>query len=298
VGLQKGFSAYNENTNPARYAIIDVYYNDYASVRRIYLRQGEGADFLMRQGDAGINVTNNRNLVVKILPFNLTADNLNAAVAQNGGKLTKYPSQTGAFFQWAQANPSTKINWAWSPIGSPVGGWDSGNSASSWSSAYETCPSGYRRPTDGNPDSYGVNIANTEIRQSLWLNPQPGTNGWGSPNNQDNSFDGYYADGHYDRRKPDNDGGVSTGNEFNIAYRGKLFYNPNNHASVFLPLGGYRSGSSGEVSGRGYPGVGYYWLSTTVTAYGSSLNLQNDGFTITSGGSKNKGASIRCVRTP
>ncbi|MDR2038933.1 MAG: hypothetical protein LBQ60_13505 [Bacteroidales bacterium] len=71
---------------------------------------------------------------------------------------------------------------------------------------------------------------------------------------------GFYADGFFDRR-PINRNllGVSVNNAY-AAFRGNLFYHPDNNKSVFFPAPGRRNLEDGTIQYTG--GSGYYWSST------------------------------------
>jgi hypothetical protein len=252
-----------------------------------------------------------RPYAARFSPYNLTAPTgaLDAAnpyeiLNTNGGSLTNYPSQAGAVFQWANSNGRH----AWSPFAVGISSiWNSviGSASDSninWNSSRETCPQNYRRPTDGGGSG---TIANSEIRQSLWLNPQASNS-----ENSVNSVYGYYADGFFDRRQIDNtsyrtSSAVSTGNR-NIAYIGNLFFNPATNASLFFPRAGYRQGSGGILDQNGQ--TGFYWTSTSYTGSPPSIpaNSQawwlhlndNSGILDTKMNysfGKDYGQSIRCV---
>ena len=251
IGLQRKFSdmADFESSNPdyistfpARYAVVLIYYK--GLIQKLFLRQGEGADYLMKYGDAdGSNalVADNRLYAARFSPYNLTATNLNAQVSVNGAPgsgqaaiFTEYPTQAGAFFQWA--NNGSYTRYAWQPFGAtpwwsndyPTGVNDYwlGGGSSNLYQQHESCPENYRRPRDGTtsqPNTAAL-VDSSEMRQSLWQNPPVSTN-----NNSANSVWGYYADGFFDRRLPA--GGLTStttvapaSNE--VAYVGRLFYNP------------------------------------------------------------------------
>jgi len=309
LGLQKSFAFFNAAGNPARYAVVLISFGT-GQYWNLYLRQGEGADYVMRNSDqvssGGLAA---RTMCVKFSPYNLTAAHLNAQVdisgatpAVNPGIFTQYPTQAGAFFQWANL---INVRYAYDPItpGVPAGiTWDSTDPNSYWTDAsnlaatHETCPSGYRRATDGltNTADTGPTMTSSESRQSLYLNPQLGNNN----NSINNSVWGYYADGFFDRRpitggpagstSPGSNSSVSAGDD-NIAHNGMLFFNPATNASLFFPAAGYRY-SNGPLYNAGT--YGYYWTSSSFETTNSwhlyifnihsSQNTSNrcDGFTV------------------
>jgi len=248
-------------TFPARYGVIVLAYRNYGLLQYLFIRQGEDPDYVMRPEDAmtvpaeGINNPvgpGARPAAVKFSPFNLTkAGALNAAVAVRGGVFTTYPTQAGAYWQWA--NSGTNTRYAWSPVGM-LTDWDITTPSGFWntlSAIHEACPNGYHRANDGSISEY-INpgsVSGSEYRQSLWLNPPTGQN-----SNMDNSVWGYYADGFFDRRQiveSINNAENSTVSYYlsnlfdvrnrDIAYIGRLFFNPTTNRSLFFPAAGYRT---------------------------------------------------------
>ena len=317
------------STKPVRYGFVLLTYGNNRYRNRIWVRQGEGDDYLMRENDAstGDFVSATRPAAVLFSPYNLTTSGrINTPVSINGATgqpeppavFTEYPSQAGAIFQWAN---DTYKRYAYSPVGAGVVPWDmTPNATGFWtdvtyhlSTIYETCPAGYRRPADGVTDSpvgtttlSPANMILSELRQSLLLNPVATDN---AETTNTNSVYGYYADGFFDRRaivtSDDNilNSAVSAGNN-NIAYRGRLFYNPkpDSYASIFFPSAGYRLTNS-PVGTLTYAGaVGYYWSSSSPNsiANGGGGKAISFNSTIVNFSSYDRpyGFSIRCVRTP
>ncbi|MDR2234196.1 MAG: fibrobacter succinogenes major paralogous domain-containing protein, partial [Tannerella sp.] len=303
---------------------------------RIWIRQGEGDDFLMRNSDPLTG--GNRTLAARFSPFNLTANALpeyagtptSVQVGLNGGNFVKFPTQGGTFWYWATdaANATTYLRRAYHP-GNPLNysgstpPWladnlDTGNDTWDEANNSETCPSGYRRPNDGatNAAVPSPAINSSEIRQSLWLNPPTGDN-----DNTDNSVWGYYADGYFDRYGIETtlSGGGAVAHDFapqtavtpltkNAAYMGRLVYNPNNLASLFFPAAGHRGSGevnpAGELLGAG--NGGFYWTSTAsnvTTGTYWALYFVAGGYDVPPELSQktlaanNKAMSIRCVKT-
>ena len=275
-----GLKSKLNNPDDHRYGVVLLTYAGNTKRQRIFIRQGEAPDYLMG-ADAGSGLAS-RPDAVKFAPYNLTATTLNAAVDMRGaasvvnpGKLSDYPSQAGALFQWEDA---VYLRYAWdaftmpSPI-APITWPQNRSTTIFWNTlkaTNETCPPGYRRPNDGSesaPVPSGNNISNSEFRQSLWLNPQNGA----GVNNLDNSIWGYYADGFFDRRQTTtgNAGHANTvvsPNNAGLAYIGRLFYNPNTNASLFFPAAGRRyiadetTIPAGNLLNGGL--YGYYWSSS------------------------------------
>ena len=277
IGLQKTFDAYHVDNNPARYAVIELWYANHTKMQRIYLRQGEGPDYLMNR-----YAPDNRSAAVKFSPFNLTADTKNTAIsASNPAKFTEYPTQVGAYFQWASNN---RKHYAWAPHTTSVPNWD--YYGANWDSSHETCPDGYRRPSDNGNDE-------GEIRQSLWSESIKN-----DVSNTKNYQYGYYADGFYDRRPINRTGGTNgivAEETEEIAYGGGLFYNPTTNASIFFPITGYRDQNSGMRTNSGYWG---YYLTTYQDGWTNAyaLCMQNEGNLSMSFVAKPQGSNIRCVK--
>jgi hypothetical protein len=309
---------------PVRYAVVVLSYNNNSKHYKIYLRQGEGADYLMRNSEPGTVMASRPN-AARLSPYNLTApagtlatyENLNWNNGNNPvqGSFTEFPSQAGAIFQWVH---STTGRYAWSPFGSGLSTyWNvSGNYNGPWSghrNQYETCPANYRRPTDGsigNDYQTTGSYTTSEIRQSLWLNPQNVSGAFNS--NTANSVFGYYADGFFDRRpivaSPVNYTGSSAVSitDRNIACIGNLFFNPATNASLFFPRAGYRQGTGGALQENG--AEGYYWTGSSFSTGEawylcighSGRNFSGDVLAYMHHDSfgKNYGQSIRCVYAP
>jgi len=332
IGLQKTGTAgpkksskwtYSNNpdyntTFPARYATVAVYYGSTAHL--LYLRQGEGDDYVMRNGDYGGGGLNStiRPHAVRFSPYNLTIPTpLNRQIYEYGkttggviaSTFTDYPTQAGALFQFVSLNliryawdastnakvhpPATNAQWATVPDDAvapspPDDYWT--DPIRQLGITNETCPTGYRRPSDGVTHTWELHnppvLAASEFRYSLWKNPECGYSNFSSTiplfsasldyngGNTDNAVWGYYADGFFDRRQIVNGVGagagtassVSTGN-VNIAHVGMLFYNdyPDSKASLFFPAAGERlgGGDSAPFSNAGDLNLtgaqGRYW---------------------------------------
>ena len=246
---------------------------------RIWIRQGEDADYLMKNSDpVSSGGLFSRTKCVPFMPLNLSATTLEAHVdipganpASNPGKFADYPTQTGALFQWANIYTGSQfgggIRWAWSPHTSTQQTWDRNLIPMDfWDQLkvdHETCPPGYRRPTDGSTSAgeTAMNISNSELRQSLFQNPKTG---WNYGNDIDNSVWGYYADGFFDRRSITNNTTVASGTP-EIANAGRLFYNTTSgsdhfNASIFFPATGWLHYYDGSLRWTGQEGL--YWTST------------------------------------
>lgn len=272
---------------PARYAKIIVKYS--GGEATIYVRQGEEADYLMRNGDAPTGNSDisarQRTLARKFSPYNLTdAKGRPDRVGEISGTkyvFTDYPSQAGYYFQWDKT-------YAWYPDGLSSIDWIRTNNSGLWEpnkALYESCPPGYHRPADGSTSAYVTlpKAKESEIRQSLYLNPRDATPGsgefriWGHEDSA-NSMWGYYADGFFDRRPTRSS---ISGEKFTVvasgaqlAYIGRLFYNPYTNASLFFPASGIRYDGvlldipKGRIESAG--SRAYFW---TTTKYSSAYPI-------------------------
>ena len=326
IGLKQKFTTQFEpetpdytNTWPARYALVMLSYNNSTKKYTIYLRQGEGADYLMRPGDPnGSNaaVADNRAYAKRFSPYNLTDPNFNTVMDYNamvdastgllnvrGGAFVAYPTQAGYLFQF---NNSRRAFNAF--IMSPIANFSTSPGPAYWNPATdETCPETYRRPADGpnnttaHRTTASATPAGSEVRQSLWLNPVPGSN----VEDFTNSIRGYYADGFFDRR-PIVQAVVSPGwntkssvsiTNHEVAHIGFLLFNPTTKAAVFFPMGGVGC----PLQGNG--GTAYYWSSSSASSGGAwdfDFWLYNEfgggPYVYNNNGNRQCGFSIRCVK--
>jgi len=315
--------SYSGKSYPARYAVVHLYYGSPVKLHKIYLRQGEGADYLMRPTDA-INSTGMNNpagpgarpSAVRFSPYNLTGATLNADVGINGGIFTDYPTKAGAFFQWANngniALGEDRYRFAWDPFTtlnaalSPA--WNATYNPDLWSvigSTHETCPVNYRRPNDGTITSVAGNInnataVNSEMRQSLFLTPEMGT----FTNGYEHWVMGFYADGYFDRFEISQHPSMGSGGApsavkvtgVDIAYRGYLAFNDNSNASLFFPAAGYRSSTLGY--GLAMQGWYAYCLNSTRFDGNTISGVRLNGPTTVgmTNESLDSAYPIRCVR--
>ena len=304
IGLKTAYTP--TPTEPVRYGVVLLWNRGVTGyTQRIWIRQGEGVDYLMRPNDAGTNLSGVplRPDVVRFSPYNLSASSFNTPLPLNGGQFTDYPSQAGAFFQWANAN---NLRYAYPPVGS-VSNWQNNYPSLYWmggatplSDAHETCPPGFSRPMDGSatgPNTAGP-VAGSEVRQSLWQNPVAGL----AAPTPANSAAGYYADGFFDRRLITTSASGNlltavspTGND--VAYKGSLYFNTSSFASLFFPLAGSRLNSDGTLNYTGFQG--HYWSASSYDATQSwrmylltvaPLVSAQMSYTL-----RSHGLSIRCV---
>ena len=263
-------------------------------MQKIYLRQGEGADYVMGKNDpinsGGMNQST-RPFANKFAVYNLTATTLNTTVGTRGAIPTQYPSQIGAYFQWGL---NTNAYAPYGGIGSLT--WSNVLSSTTWSGNYETCPTGYRRPKD--TDVSGSPVSGSEIRQSLFEKPKVDDG-----HDESNVLFGYYADGFYDRRKVERPGGnvnangYVAGNTPEMAWGGRLFFNPVTNASLFFPVGTYRGPMDGAIPSTIAYAHYFTSSSTPITNNTPALALHSsNGNVLVTGVLKGFGVNIRCVK--
>jgi len=338
-------------TWPARYAVVYLTYGQTsggaARTQKIFLRQGEGSDYVMY--DQGFTITvpvgytdtnpgythsdgTKRPLVNRFSPYNLTdplgntqtdynnmVDASTGLLPVRGGALIDFPTKAGYLFMF---NYSTR---AFNPFTPIINNYFYSNSGSNiiyplWNAATnETCPTGYRRPTDFDTGTAnGSSILQSEIRQSLFLRPPAGMSN--QPTAENSITWGYYADGYFDRREivtPSNSPAVTTpsvvaDNSIGIAYAGMLIYSSRTLAHLFFPTGGIRqsqvSTSDPASNGLLYRQVtyGYYQTSTPVAGAGNSqerhlfldtrVGYSGDPQGGILGGARLQSNFVRCVR--
>lgn len=313
-------SKYTPTKNaPVRYATITVKYN--GGVAKIYVRQGEDADFLMRNGDAPRELCDitaiHRNLARKFSPYNLT--DAQARPGRVGEywdtkyTFTKYPTQSGYFFQCHKT-------YAWNPDGLRPVNWDLTLTEDFWDkigTRNETCPPGYHRPADGSNSTYVTlpKAKESEIRQSLYLNPRdantlvpPGLNTgsslWGYEDAANSTW-GYYADGFFDRRTPrksiNGEEATMVGSGAELAYIGRIFFNPYTNASLFFPASGYREDRIGfensNVGSVTFSGIrAYFWTTTKFNLKSGIYQTGSPSRSLIHDISLRSGMPVRCMK--
>ncbi|MFI3331146.1 MAG: fimbrillin family protein [Rikenellaceae bacterium] len=277
VGLDENapFDKVNNTTGEycaARYATILLIYADGSKYQFIYLRQGEDADYLFRQGDEYNGTV--RDYAREFSPYNLsvsewgTADCVSLSVTDRA-TFVDYPSKMGAMFQWWRP-------YAWLPSGRSTTGWTTTANTAWWSTlseSVELAPENFRRVQDGATDAAVTTMDYTcsEFKQSLFVDP---TTDYAS-----NVIEGTYADGFYDRQ------GVSSLKD--KASSGVLFYNENNFSSLFFPAGGtllYTTGALVEGI-TNYPSSTAYNVTSPwfLAIDGASVYMGYSGYTANTG---------------
>ncbi|MDR1371741.1 MAG: DUF1566 domain-containing protein [Dysgonamonadaceae bacterium] len=308
-------NSYDTKIKP-RYAKVILTVNN--TPYTIYCRQGHSADYVFRKEDkaTGGDMTNaERNLAAKFSPYNLTNELINetttfaatgVGIATDGsykGKFVDYPTQIGAFFQWAGI--SGNETFAFHPS-AYVSYWVNNYLPGYWSdlgATHETCPKGWRRPTVGAiNDSHLLQAASgSELMQSLF--EVPFNDATRNQHGNNHRYWGYYADGYFDRCaiatsvSGQASSAVSRDTK-DAAYIGVLYTNPasDSGASLFAPAGGLRPNNGASVSSSGNSGSnGYYWSSSadgTSTAW--CLHFDSDE-AYQSYLSRSYGFAVRCV---
>jgi hypothetical protein len=274
---------YNPDTAPARYGVVLLSYNNNSKTQRIWIRQGDEADYVFN--DAA------RPNAKPFPPYNLTAATFNAPVTLDRdptipGVFTEYPSQGGAYWQWSSTD---RERYAWAPVGDlPAGQWTESPTNTAWSTSgaiNESCPAGYSRP--------GLST----LTQSLWSVPTTNL----SASIKDNVTWGCYADGWFDRQRIVNSPGtsgktnaaVSAGNN-KVAYNGLVFFNPDSGASLFVPAVGQRVVTTAAVNLAG--DTGPYWLTDGIGASGNVFTVSLSKGGGLGGNTSSYARSIRCVK--
>ncbi|MDR1698428.1 MAG: fibrobacter succinogenes major paralogous domain-containing protein [Prevotellaceae bacterium] len=309
----------SKNPNPAtpRYGTLTLTVG--TNTYKLFIRQGEEADYVFRKTDPATGTTTTRPLAVKFSPYNLTDPNLTeetpalgVQTAYRGGVFVDFPTQAGAFWQWGTdltggGNPEL-LRHAYHPTKptAAIAGWDDDYiypaANDTWNeftgaNRLETCPSGWRRPMVGDTISNHSNQAasGNELMQSLFKVTFDGASS--NTNSTNDRYFGYYADGFFDRRPIEKAVGASSreksvvsGNTKDAAYIGLLFTNPATNASLFTPAGGYRNYRDGSLSNAGYDGC--FWSSSAFSSHrgwylnvlssnaNQSYNYHPNGFTV------------------
>lgn len=276
------------NAQP-RYGLILV--SHAGGTNRIFVRQGEEADYVMRKTDPIDGKSDvllaNRPSAVRFAPFHLTDPSRTlgrADLRNNGGVFVEYPSIGGYHFQ-------VDKSYAWSPTNDAVVGWSEAGVNS------DPCPLGYRRVRDGVDNNNGF-VIDSEMRQSLWYYPR------NSSANSDyyNTIRGAIADGYYDRRpKTENNvdatyKAIVVGSGIDAAFIGTMIFNPHTNASIFLPASGDRSYSNGTLQNQGKDT--FWWTATLrgVNAWYGSMTYFRNNYTFDNYSSmRTNGFPIRCV---
>lgn len=338
IGLKTKWSEhanYDPENTPARYAVILLSYNNYTKHQKIFLRQGEDADYLMRPTDPGTANGGwdglSRPMARKFSPYNLThpdlktADEANTdwtaianhpqvpartslAAADAPDYFTDFPTQVGALFQWANTNQPRRAYHPANPSGA-ITGWQNNYTSGYWDSFYtaedtgknnhlhETCPPGWRRPADGPINkAVGTGYA-THIGES-----EARQSLWLKPQtgsndlNSENAIFGYYADGLFDRRPISSNAVISS--SANVASSGCLFFNLTNNASFFLPTWHTRLQTGGSLNSASNKSARSWTSSFTASANRwmvYMLSAADSRMYFTNAGT---GVAVRCVVDP
>ncbi|MDR2586206.1 MAG: BACON domain-containing protein, partial [Prevotellaceae bacterium] len=270
IGLKSNFTAYNEFTNPARYAVVLLSYNLNGTPKhqKIFIRQGEGADNV-----STVSPYND----VKWSPYNV--GNYDEPNQYGFNKIVDFPTKAGYFYQWGYGSSTTPR---------PIPPQDPQNAAFSVAAPHnycltDACPTGYTVPSGTTTGDVASLIPATATISSVY---------------------GYYADGYFDRRaivasaSNHANSTVSAGNN-DVAYRGRLVFNSVTNASLFFPAGGNRIVDTG-VLGPNLGRNGHYWTSTpsssNTTAYGTSFRDNTDFDSETGSLARSNIRSVRCIK--
>ena len=292
-----------------RYGVIEV--TTGSGVKKIYVRQGEEADYVMHPDDAN----HPRPYAKKFSPFNLS-DPLRGTggghisehkdilfgMTLNNRIFTDYPTQAGYFFQWNLG--SGNFLKAFNPVNSiqAISGWETG-SKGEWERMLDPCPPGYRHPNDSLRSPL-----TSEIRQSWYATPNGESYGPAYPSGVllENSVWGFYADGFFDRLavgvSPTGVESTTAGFEssslyavgnVDVAYSGLLIYNPATFSSLFLPAPGIREGNGALLNAGA---MGAYWTNSPNGNNGWAFYFAPTSFYSYNNALQSAGASVRCVK--
>lgn len=294
IFFRVGMKGHAPSAETPRYTRIELKWKNGQTdtVSYIYVRQGEAADYLMRPEDPLTNSPNTppRINAAKFTVYNITdpksgggpAITDHSPILGGEGVFADYPSQAGYLFLW-NLSDSANYRRAFNPsVPGPsvsITGFTKEILSYSWNPAKDVCPPGYRHGTDGVWNAGNTTIFSSEFRQSLFLNPVPN---FGTDALSNSTF-GYYADGWSDRQEIGVSPGASRplgtiGRGGQIAYIGRLFFNPYTNASLFFPAGGNRAANTGQLTGDGTNGI--YWTTSTggggAAAFLSVLGRMNN----------------------
>ena len=208
IGVKENADFVPTKESEPKFGYINLsYYPGWRTTMKIYIRQGEAGAYIYAPGDAisgtvwgawngGTDITthvredmrllstNARRGAAKFSALNLTSERLAGNtnpdyenVNVKGARFVDFPSQAGAFFQWAvdlkgttsgmtdyyrrAFNPSKSYlvsGFPWGYGEFPIM-WDGDVSANipAYKEQFEVCPPGYRRPTDGYTDKISYN---------------------------------------------------------------------------------------------------------------------------------------------
>ena len=266
VGLSTTWSGYDEDTAPARYAVVLLSYKNNSTHQKIYLRQGEGPDEMV----AGSGF--------KYVSHNLSILNGNVGVgtSRDNTCFTEFPTQAGYYFKWVDA---TQLGFY--PTGS-ISPWPT--STNGWGGSvvvditYDPCLkiAGYKAPSP-------ASISYSDF---------------GLPSGASGYFTGHYADGWYDRGEiTTSSNGIErsrVGDGDKIAYKGYLLIGSGSK-TLFFPLAGRRVQADGSLTTtgngffyamnrRGYTNQEH--VITSAGSYGPTTSFNNNSVANV----------VRCVR--
>ena len=304
VGLKNTYTA--TSTYPARYALLAITWNNGDDVQFLFIRQGEDPDYIMRPTDifgndqSWASSPNWRPYANKISPFNLTADTLNiqcnrARDGANPSLFADYPTQTGAFFQWASTeNP----RYAYAPTVSAED-WSDSSPDGYWSTLAadnESAPLDYpltyggtanfRRINDGiTTGATTTDVSVSEIAQSLYYSPISSVA---------NMMYAFLADGYFDRQSINTDEYAVNVDTDEVGYWGQLVYNPITKASIFIPYTGFLENTDGSISSKGIY-INMWTSSSTEESEATIWNFNNENGGDLLPNNRSAGFTIRAV---
>jgi len=277
---------------PARYAVIRLSYANHTKEQKIYLRQGDDADYLMHPNDpitGGTWRSDTRPAAKKFATYNLTAPALPASVPYRGAIFTQYPSQAGAWTNWrCQYSSGIDVKLRYLINHTYTGGYLTALERAYWndiSGVNEISPDGFRRPYEGTitANTDNESLDQREMSQSLLQYPKKDNGGLDYTSDITNSVWGYYADGFFDRRRIVNSptGAALTSvavGDLHIAHIGRLFFNPraassHYNASIFFPAAGKWGSSPPYGNSVGTHAI-YYAAGRTLPSSQNAFNMR------------------------
>lgn len=176
------------------------------------------------------------------------------------GTFMDYPSQAGYYKQWSLNTtlypPTGAVSWS---------------TTENYTGIANVCPPGYMIPDR----IQAVSLALLDSPDIALVN-------------------GYYADGFFDRRVIATT--VVSASTNSVAYVGRMLYNKNTNASIFMPFAGGRRPADGTLANVGV--MGEYWTTSVhETDADKSYILQYIlSASILSGSPMESAQSVRCIR--
>ena len=266
-----GLLSQNSGSNP-RYGVVLLTYAGHSKSQRIFIRQGEGADY-----------TPDLATGAQWSPYNVG----NFISAGNQNNIVDYPTKIGYFYQWGYSvNSNTPV--AYHPI-NPLGGispWVVNSNAGFQYTLGTVCPAGYILPVESELVTFGsTTIIKGYYADGFFDRRELNATAYGT-NGSINTAVSYFTP-------------VSDVRNSDVAYIGTLFYGANTNASIFFPRGGIRDRLDGSLQHAGTTSI--YWSRSVSSDPASADRMSLDGVGILSDHGYDNfthARSIRCVVDP